>query len=145
MKIVLLIIISIAVVLLAIAGYKAYSIFEFIKITEVVPGKVVDYEDQSSGLHNQGGQGVGAGGLNVQGATYPVIEYTTSKEETLRFTARLTVSSLPEGDLTVRYSTTNPGEAWVNSVINFWIWAIVPGVIGLLLLLVGLALRAMLN
>ena len=141
MKMVPLIIISVAVVLLALAGYKAFTSSAYLKTTEVVPGRVVGYDYGEHSSTSNSGQGIGSGGVNVQTTMNLVIEYVTKKGETLSFRTSLGAGSLPEGELTIRYSTVDPNKVEVNSFINNWFPTILFGAIGGVLLLAGLLVR----
>ena len=133
-----LIIFTIAVLFLVVAVYKVYTTSQYMKTSEVVHGKVVGYDYGEHSSTSNSGQGIGAGGVNVQTTMNPLIQYVTKSGEVLTLRSTLGAGSLPEGELTVRYSTIDPKNAEVNSFITNWFVSLLLSVIGGLLLVVGL-------
>ncbi|MBN2627714.1 MAG: DUF3592 domain-containing protein [Spirochaetales bacterium] len=121
-----------SVVILGIGAYKFISISTFLKDTEVVRGKVIDMEIHGGGWK----RGINSDNMQnlMSSSQHPVIEYTKKDGTTLTFISSLTVTSLPKGDLMVRYSTIDEENVEVDSFFMRWMWAVIPAVIGTFLL-----------
>lgn len=126
------ILLIISIIILAIAAYKFLSVSTYLKTTEVVPGKVIDIEIHGGGwirgIHSDNMRSV------MSASKHPVIEYTKKSGEVLTFVSSLTVTSLPKGNLMVRYSTIDKERVEVDSFFMKWMWAVIPAVIGTFLL-----------
>lgn len=111
--------------LLAFAGYKAFKVQVYLQSSEVVPGRVTDHVARGG----EGYRKTQDSDLSAP-SMHPLIEYTLKSGETRTFVSSLTSSSLPDGDLRVRYSMLDPERVEVDSFFMNWMWAIIPAVIG---------------
>jgi len=131
-KLLLKIMFLIAFLTLGFSPYNFISSSNYLKTTVVVPGTIVGSESHGGGWQ----RGKDSDNMRelMSASEHPVITYTDQTGNILTFTSSLTVTSLPEGELKIRFSVLDKTKVEVDSFLMRWMWALIPAVAGVFLL-----------